>query len=384
MEHRAHERARQGLHGLVSPRTALRIAVRGVLTLAIATSLVAGIAGGLLRAGVAWPATVTWLPQAALAHAQLMVCAFLGSVIGVERAVAVKRRWAYATPLSAALSAVAVLSGAAAAAAWLQVAAALVFVAVNAVLLSRQQAAHTAWLLAAALAWLTGNTLHARDAAAAAVVPWWFAFLVLTIVAERLEMTRLMRRRRAAAPLLTLLLSALLLACVAGTLALPIAGMLYGAALTGLAAWLLAFDIARRTVRARGLPRYMAVCLLGGYAWLAVSGVAWWATSLGAPARDAALHALALGFVFCMVLAHAPVILPAVAGVKLQFGRVFYAPLAVLHGSLLMRLLLPVWDARGLALGAAANAAAIALFAVTVIAAALAWHRRNARAPSPR
>ena len=40
------------------------------------------------------------------------------------------------------------------------------------------------------------------------------------------------------------------------------------AALLGLAIWLMAFDIARRTIAASGLSRYMAACLLAGYAWL--------------------------------------------------------------------------------------------------------------------
>jgi len=63
------------------------------------------------------------------------------------------------------------------------------------------------------------------------------------------------------------------------------------------------------------------------------------ATSLGQPLRDAAFHALALGFLFSMMLAHAPVILPALARVKLQFGWLFYVPLALLHASLAVRLI---------------------------------------------
>jgi len=355
-------------------------AVRVLLGLAIAAALLTGIAGGLVRAGVAWPepAAGAWLAPAVLAHAQLMICGFLGSVIGIERAVAVRQRWAYAAPLASSVSGLLVLAAAPAAAAWLGVVAAAVFVAVNVRVLMRQRAAHTGWLLIGSLAWLAGSVLHLLGAGADAVVPWWLAFLVLTIVAERLEMTRLTRRRRGAAPALDALLGALLLACLAATLGLRWAGVLYGIALLGLAGWLLQFDIARRTVHAQGLSRYMAWCLLGGYAWLAVSGLAWAGAALGAPSRDAALHALTLGFVVSMMFGHAPVILPAVAGVKLKFGRAFYLPLALLHASLAVRLLLPLWDARWLALGAAANAAAMGVFALTVLAAAWAWRRSGA------
>jgi len=117
----------------------------------------------------------------------------------------------------------------------------------------------------------------------------------------------------------------------------------------------------------------MAVCLLGGYAWLAVAGAAWAGTALGWPVRDVALHALGLGFIVSMMMGHAPVILPAIARVKLQFGAFFYLPLAALHLSLALRLGWGAVDAAQRAAGASLNAAAIALFAVTVAGAAATW-----------
>ncbi len=94
-------------------------------------------------------------------------------------------------------------------------------------------------------------------------------------------------------------------------------------------------------MRTQGLTRFIAVALLSGYFWLAVAG----ATALvnggvqpGSAAYDAALHALLLGFVFSMVFGHAPIILPAVLHVKLPYHPSFYAPLAALHVSLLVRL----------------------------------------------
>jgi hypothetical protein len=128
----------------------------------------------------------------------------------------------------------------------------------------------------------------------------------------------------------------------------------------------------------------MAVCLLMGYFWLAMSGVAWCLASQGVvAARDTALHALSLGFVFSMVLGHAPVILPAIARVKLLFGRAFYVPLAMLHGSLAVRLVSPWLNLDGLALGAAGNALAIVLFAATVGGSALAWRARHSSSTRP-
>lgn len=345
---------------------------------AVGLMLAAGVAGGLVRAGV----PVRVLPEAVGGHAFLMLCAFLGTVIALERAVALRHPAALAGPLASALAGGALLMGLPATAKALALAAALGFCGVNALLLRRQPAAHTLLLGVAALAWAGGCLLHALGQGNGAVVPLWLAFLVITIAAERLEMTRLMRRRPGARPVLAAVLCALLAGALLSGVDPVRGGLLYGAALTALAAWLGVFDIARRTVRAAGLSRYMAVCLLSAYAWLVVAGVAWAATALGWPARDAALHALSLGFVMSMVFGHAPVILPALARVKLAFGPVFYLPLLLLHGSLALRL---VGGARapGLtALGAAGNALALVAFALTAAGAALAW--RRGWAPLPR
>lgn len=374
------ERERQALHGVVTPG---RIAA-GLLAAGVAAALLAGVTGGLARLGIV-PAVLAeagWLPRAALAHAALIICAFMGTVIGIERAVAARHPLAWLSPIASAAAGACLLAGADAAAGLLLAAAGVAFTGVNVLLVRRQRAAHTALLLVSALAWLAGNLLFAAGASSGAVLPWWFAFLVVTIAAERLEMTRLMRRRPGAQVSLQAVLGLMLLGAAASGPWPQAGGLLYGAALVALAAWLIVFDIARRTIRAEGLPRYMAVCLLGGYGWLAAGGLCWMATAAGLPARDAALHAIGLGFIVSMMMGHAPVILPAIARIKLLFGPVFYLPLAVLHGSLLLRLLAGATDLRWRADGALLNALALALFAATAAGAAFAWRRRHGQAPT--
>jgi hypothetical protein len=325
----------------------------GPLLLA-AFSLVVGILGGLARAGWGVP-----LPAAAAHHGVLMIAGFLGTVISLERAVALGHPLALAAPLAAGAGAALLLAGVDALL-WLLAPAALMVLSVA--VLRRQLELHTLLLLAGAAAWMTGNALHFAGASADATAKWWFAFLVLTIVAERLELARLMRPRPLARPLLVALAGLLAAGAAADSAAL------YGAALAGLALWLAAFDVARRTIRTAGVARFAAAALLAGYAWLALAGAAWMALPHGGPAlRDAALHALGLGFVFSMIFAHAPIVLPAVARVRLRFTPFFYAPLALLHVSLVVRLL-PVADPLALRQwGAVLNAGAIALFALTVL-----------------
>ena len=62
------------------------------------------------------------------------------------------------------------------------------------------------------------------------------------------------------------------------------------------------------------------------------------------------------------------VILPAVAGIRVPFGRGFYLPLAALHLSLAVRLAGGWWSFGWRSSGALLNAVAIVLFAATVIA----------------
>jgi hypothetical protein len=155
-----------------------------------------------------------------------------------------------------------------------------------------------------------------------------------------------------------------------------------GVGLIAIAAWLAANDVARRTVRIPGITRYMAIALLLGYLWLAVGGVIWTAGGLD-PAGvgyDAAIHAIFLGFVFSMVFAHAPVIIPALAGLTLPFTRWFFAPLLLLHLSLLLRLgsAAAGW-VEGRMIGGLLNAGAMALFALVAAYSAFSSRRADAR-----
>lgn len=392
MDTRAAEPARPRVHGLVSRPVAApggsgaraagaraRPRWRLAILLLAAAALVAGVFGGLVRAGVALPAS--WqgevLAHSVLQHAALMICGFFGTVVAMERAVALNARYAFAAPLLSGLGAVALLMDHPHAGGLLLVATALVFCIASGQIVRRQRAAHTRVLFVGALCWLAANLAFAFGVAPLATLAGWLAFLVVTIAAERLEMTRLMRRHAGAQPALVAILAALIGGALLCAFAPRAGAAMYGAAMLLLAGWLGLFDIARRTIAANGLSRFMALALLLGYGWLAVGGAAWLAMAFGLPTRDAALHAVGLGFIVSMVMAHAPVILPAVARIKLLYGPWFYAPLALLHGSLLLRIGFGLHDAGLRRTGAWLNALAMALFALTLIASALAWKRRK-------
>jgi hypothetical protein len=70
-------------------------------------SLIAAIWAGLLRMGWNLPVPNLSFPET---HGPLMIVGFLGTVIGLERAVALKKTWAYGAPVFAVMSAIAQLS----------------------------------------------------------------------------------------------------------------------------------------------------------------------------------------------------------------------------------------------------------------------------------
>ncbi len=224
--------------------------------------------------------------------------------------------------------------------------AAAVFFAVNVAVMRRQASLETATLLAGAAAWLVGNLMMFYGQAA---VPWWIAFFVLTIAGERLELSRYLRRPPWVRRAFAVLVFALVLS--------PLIPRALGVVLVALAAWLLAFDLARVTIRQERLPRYVAACLLAGYVWLGLGG----ALIALATAYDAALHAIFVGFVLSMVFGHAPVILPAVLRVRFPYHPLLYLPLALLHASLALRVFVSA------PAGGWGNAAAIALFIASAL-----------------
>ncbi|MDE3070180.1 MAG: hypothetical protein KGJ43_05580 [Acidobacteriota bacterium] len=301
-------------------------------------ALFAGMWGGLVRLGIV---AVGATSSPAEAHGPLMALGFLGTLISLERAVALGRSWSYGAPLATGLGAIATLLGAPGdLGPALMTLGGLVLWCDHLVLQRMAPSAHNAVMGLGAVAWSAAGLAWLSGADAGRFAPLLAGFLVLTIVGERLELTRVTPRPRHA---VWVLLAAV--GVFAGGLGASLAAEDVGMRVAGLgliaqAAWLARHDVARRTVRRGGATRFMASALLAGYAWLAVAGALWASGSWSVAGRayDASLHAVFLGFAMSMVFAHAPVIVPAVLRRPLPFNRVFYSHLVLLHASLALRL----------------------------------------------
>src|SRR5690625_4763193 len=206
------------------------------------------------------------------------------------------------------------------------------------------------------------------------IVHWWLGFLVLTIAGERLELSRMVmhapRIQRMFVGIAILFAAGLILSSL-----YPGPGVrLTGSALVLMGIWLARYDVARHTIKMTGLTRYVAACLLAGYAWMIAGGtlMIFFGGQTAGPYYDAYLHAVFVGFVFSMIFGHAPIIFPSVLSLPLFYRPYFDLPLVGLHAALLTR---PAGSARvqpGLRLwGGLGTAVGIGLFLGCVLTAVI-------------
>ncbi|GGB44847.1 hypothetical protein GCM10011492_39920 [Flexivirga endophytica] len=324
---------------LSTPRRggATRAPLRAWLLVPAGLSLLAGLDAALLLADAAAPVRNGTLPAR---HGVLMTLGFLGTLIALERSVALRAMWGYAAPalLGAGGSALAVGLPAHAGAVLLADGGA-VLVAVYGKLYQRQHDEPTAVEALGAVA-ATGAAVLWLRLPVSELLLWLVAFVVLTIAAERVELARLHLPARAGHLLIAGGVLLMLTAVV--SLAWPDLGdHAAGGILLLITAALARHDVARHTIRSPGVPRLSAAALLGGYAWLAVAAGVW--LYAGTPTTtaqyDTAVHGVFLGFGMSMVIAHAPVILPAVIRRPMPYHPMQWLPLVVLHLSLVLRLL---------------------------------------------
>jgi hypothetical protein len=336
-----------------------------VLLLAAALALACGLYAGLLLLRVLpTPAFAGRLPYV---HGMLLVFGFVATLIALERAIALGRVVGFAAP--ALLGAggpllVSPMPSVVGKAALLAGATALLGVYVPLWRRQRDDAVLVQTLgavlaVGALVLWLGGTPV-------AGLLPWPVGFIVLTIGGERLELARL-AMGPAAGGALVWLAGALATTAVAALLWPRVGCVLYGVALLAMVGWLAAHDVARRTIRAGGLARFMAGCMLAGYFWLAVAGTTWAVAgpATDGPRYDVVIHAVFLGFTLSMIMAHAPVILPAVLRRPLPYHPVLIVAAALLHLSLALRLW--IGDGFGIRtawqLGGVLNVSAVLLFA---------------------
>lgn len=316
----------------------MKIQTRFVPFVALAIlALLFALWAGLIRIGWALPS----FRNLSVAHGPLMVSGFMGVLIPLERAVAIRKKWMFAVPAAAGLGWIALLFVPPVGRILLTLAS-LGTLVILGVMVHREPHLHTATMFLGVLAWVAGNFLWMFGLPIFRIVYLWMAFLVLTIGGERLELSRVLRPEPKQLRLFSVIAVTLSTGAVLSIFALSWGARLSGLSMLALSLWFLKNDLATRNIRhPNPLTRYIAACLVAGFLWLALGGMLqlYFGALYAGPFYDATLHAIFVGFVISMIFGHAPIIFPAILGVPITYRPPFYAQLILLHLSLLIRLL---------------------------------------------
>lgn len=295
-------------------------------------NLVFGIFTGLGRLGLNFP-----LHDAYIHHGAIMTGGFLGSLISLEKVIPLKRKYFLAVPLISAGSIVAFVSGSFVAGVVLLVLASIGLAVIYIVYLHKQYDLYLFLMLAGALCWFTGNMMLWNNRFYPVAFPWWMAFLLFTIVAERLELSRFLPVSRRSKQFLLFFLAFFL-----ATLIIPFhtyGTYFSGFALVFISIWLMRYDIVRLNLRKTKLTRFTGYALLSGYIALLMDGIFLITLPAIPYTYDAIVHTFFLGFAFSMIFAHGPIILPGVLGLSVKpYHPLLYLPLIFLILSVFIRI----------------------------------------------
>ena len=305
---------------------------RGLLVAGL-VSLVLGVMAGLHRLGFT-SAAGAWL---APWHGVVMTGGFAGLLISLERAVALDELWALGAPVLVLAGTVGFLLGLPSAP-WAYALAGVWAVAVQVRLARRRVDAASVVMALGTFAWALGMWVFASGGDLASAMLLWAAFPVLVIAGERLELAFQVRPGGIPWWVFQISVGLVLVGALLSSRDVLLGARLEAVGFFGLALWMLRYDILKRGFKHEGLARYTSLALWTGYVWLAVGAIFLWQWASGASIFwDAAIHSVFLGFMFAMIFAHAPVIFPALTGVKMRWHRGHYVHLVLLSLGLAIR-----------------------------------------------
>jgi len=298
----------------------------------IILALITGLLAGLSKLGWNFPVgDLTGI------HGLIMVGGFLGTIICFEKTAPLENRRHLLFPIVSGLSVLFMVVGNITVALILQLVASLGLISAYFQWSKKTKEPYYQIMMIGSLAWLIATAGILAGRAVPLVIHWWMAFVLFTIVGERMELTRFLPLKKTNRSMLFIFLFLFLAGIFMpyhsyGKLVLGLALMLAGA-------WLLRFDIVRFSINKTGQHRYIAILLLVGYVWLLVSGILIMLGSTIPNQYGITVHTFFLGFTFSMIFAHGPIILPGLIKKNIKiYSRSLYLWITGFHLTLLMRI----------------------------------------------
>lgn len=295
-------------------------------------NLVFGILAGLGRLGWSFPVT-----GAIVHHGAIMVGGFLGTLVSLEKVIPLKKKAYLLIPVISASGIIAFSNGQFETGTILLITASAGLAGIYLIYLGRQGEYYLYLMFTGAVCWCIGNVMLLSQRFYPIAFPWWMGFLLFTIVSERLELSKFLPVTRAAKIFLLGSLGLFLIGLI-----VPFHGpgtYFSGTALVLISLWLLRYDIVRVNIRKKGLTRFTGYALIFGYTAMLLDGIFLMTFPEVPYAYDAIVHTFFLGFVFSMIFAHGPIILPGVLGISGKpYHPFLYVPLFTMAFSVLMRI----------------------------------------------
>lgn len=302
--------------------------------LAAVLNLIAGIWAGLIRLG--WDLPLT---PVAVHHGAIMVGGFLTTLIALEKVIPLKKKLAFVVPVISALSLMIVVPGYYHEGLYfLLIGSAGLFIIHAYYLYLHPRDLSVILMMTGAGCLIVGNAMLVQKQFYPAAFPWWMGFLLFTITAERIELSKFL-------PVSSMIKNILLgfMALFLSGIIIPFHGVgkyLSAIAIICIAVWMLQHDVMRIGLKKEGLTRFSSVALLVANSWLIINGVLLITMPETAYSYDILVHSFFIGYAFAMIFAHGPIILPGVLGITSKpFHPILYGWLFLVQGSLLIRLI---------------------------------------------
>jgi hypothetical protein len=302
-----------------------------ILVIAI-LCLLSGLWSGLNRIG--WDIVI--LPITAH-HGAIMVGGFLGTLIALEKIIPLKNKWFYVIPVVNGVSVFFFFIGQPMVAIYTLIFTSTALSFVFLFYLRSHRNVTYVLMLIGSLCWVVGNLLLLTKLFYPMAFPWWAAFVLFIIAAERLELMKFLPVSATDKKIFIGILLSFLVGVIFSFH--DIGNVICGSALIGISLWLLRNDVIAINLKKKNVPRYVAVSLLAGYISLLFTGIFFFVLSDEWLNYDIIVHSFFIGFVFSMIFAHGPMILPGITGVSATpFSVSLYFWLSLLQISWIIRI----------------------------------------------
>ena len=294
-------------------------------------SLIFGIWGGWVRLGWGIPIP-SGIPVSQ--HGVFMIGGFLGTLICLERVVTLHKTALFLFPIMFGLSIPTFILGFPTISYSLLLTASVGYLGICIYLYKTYKNEGDLLLLMGAFFQILGHFALFKTGSYPMPFAAWMIFFLLTIVGERLELTRFLPRGKYQK---IELFFWLILTVLASALYHYGTAPLLNVSLIGLSQWLTRNDIALINIKKEKNYKFLGVSLLFAFFWLAMTGCIGFFS--GPFLYDALIHAFFIGFVLNMILAHAPIIFPVLLKINHKpYHPIFYVWLILLNISLMIRI----------------------------------------------